>query len=272
MINDLRFLFLRNLYYKYVRANRYPLYKRVKFDTEIQKLKGIHYGEKCFIIGNGPSLTASDLSVIKENKIPSFAANSIYKMFDKTDWRPTYYVFQDQQIIDGLAEKFYELSSFCKLMFVRRDSYFQLSREVRNKSNIMFPKVVMRIRKDRFYDFSDDLSKFSFDGCTVTYLMMQIAYYMGFKTIYLIGVDHNFPVSYDENDKIIVDNTMKLHCFKDEKSVVLNPSRALEATYAYRSAEKFCREHGVIVINATRGGKLEVFERREFDKLMSTNE
>ncbi len=38
---------------------------------------------------------------------------------------------------------------------------------------------------------------------------------------------------------------------------------------AYMSLREYAKEHGIRVLNATRGGKLEVFERVNFDKLMN---
>ena len=36
---------------------------------------------------------------------------------------------------------------------------------------------------------------------------------------------------------------------------------------SYIAARRFAEKHGVKIYNATRGGKLEVFERVNFDKL-----
>ena len=67
-------------------------------DSEyIRSLKNAFKGLRCFIIGNGPSLTPSDLDKIK-NEV-SFAANRIYYMFDKTEWRPTFYMCCDKEAI-----------------------------------------------------------------------------------------------------------------------------------------------------------------------------
>lgn len=64
---------------------------------QIAELRNSHEGERCFIIGNEPSLRAEDLSRIKE--IPSFASNRIYEIYDLTDWRPTFYCIQDYEVI-----------------------------------------------------------------------------------------------------------------------------------------------------------------------------
>ena len=46
-----------------------------------------------------------------------------------------------------------------------------------------------------------------------------------------------------------------------------NPPQVIEMTYAYMSAEPYSRDHGFRIFNATRGGKLEVFERKNFDEV-----
>ena len=57
------------------------------------RYKDKHLGQRCFIIGNGPSLKAKDLDKIKGEF--SFGANMIYKIFPETNWRPTYYFVED---------------------------------------------------------------------------------------------------------------------------------------------------------------------------------
>ncbi|MBQ4379398.1 MAG: hypothetical protein II821_09430 [Treponema sp.] len=39
------------------------------------------------------------------------------------------------------------------------------------------------------------------------------------------------------------------------------------ATNAFFAAKRYADEHGVRILNATRGGKIEVFERVDFDSL-----
>ena len=58
--------------------------------------------KRCFIVGNGPSLNIADLESIK-NEI-TFGFNRIYYMFDKTDWRPTFYCSEDIQILQNSVD------------------------------------------------------------------------------------------------------------------------------------------------------------------------
>ena len=65
--------------------------------NSIKALKNIHYGKRCFIVGNGPSLKVEDLEKI-QNEI-CFGTHRIYQIFDKTYWRPMYYCAQDYKLI-----------------------------------------------------------------------------------------------------------------------------------------------------------------------------
>lgn len=70
-------------------------------NKRIRKLylyKNLHKGERCFIVANGPSLTINDLNMIKNEYC--FGCNGIYKIFENTDWRPTYWCVSDGHIID----------------------------------------------------------------------------------------------------------------------------------------------------------------------------
>ena len=62
---------------------------------ELRRFKNSHLGERCFIVGNGPSLKIEDLEKLYVNGEITFAFNMIYKIFDQTLWRPTYYGISD---------------------------------------------------------------------------------------------------------------------------------------------------------------------------------
>lgn len=59
----------------------------------LERLKDSHKGERCFLIGNGPSLTGEDLHLLKDEY--TFGTNMVYKIFDKTDWRPSFHCVSD---------------------------------------------------------------------------------------------------------------------------------------------------------------------------------
>ena len=63
----------------------------------LKQFQNIHIGERCFIVGNGPSLRCEDLDMLKQEI--TFGSNYIYKIFNKTDWRPTYYFNSDNMVL-----------------------------------------------------------------------------------------------------------------------------------------------------------------------------
>lgn len=64
----------------------------------IIKLKNRYKNKRCFVIGNGPSLKLDDLNKLKNEF--TFASNKIYKIFNQTDWRPSFYFAEDSLIYE----------------------------------------------------------------------------------------------------------------------------------------------------------------------------
>ena len=124
------------------------------------------------------------------------------------------------------------------------------------------------------YAFSKKADRFIYDGNTVTYMSIELAAYMGFSEIYLLGVDHNYPILRDNSGKVTVDKTVAAHFYETADDNYGDDSKHFKSaaielvTKMYETAEKYSRDFGSFrIYNATRGGKLEVFERVEFDSL-----
>ena len=229
-------------------------------------LKNKHVGERCFVIGNGPSLSINDLDKLK-NEV-SFAANKIYLAFDQTDWRPTYYCVEDHLVLQQNLKEINNLQGMIKLIPEAMNNW------------------VLGIKGAIFYnllwsDFYPDFPKFGIDaletlywGSTVIYSMMQLACFMGIRDIYLIGVDFNFNIP--ENVKqngIELTSTGEINHFHPnyrkpgEKWHVPN-LHVQEKSFG--SAKSEIQKLGGCIYNATRGGKLEVFPRVDFDKIIAS--
>ena len=243
-----------------------------EIEQRLKKYKDIHKGKRCFIIGNGPSLRMEDLNMLKDEI--TFAANSIYLMFDKTDWRPNNYLCGDSyayradyDLIENLdiPNKFISLSAAFKVgKLSDKVLYFKTSSD---KTNIINGKI----EENKLYSFSYDITDGINYESTVLYSAVQIAVYMGFTEIYLLGVDCNY------NHELLQDGTCKVNNINDyfdeeatkgyEKYLSIGvPVYAMQR--AWKSAKEACEKVGVTIKNATRGGKLEVFERVNFDELI----
>lgn len=66
-------------------------FSRTKYGKLLALYKGKFTGKRCFLIGNGPSLRAEDLTRLHEAGEITFAFNRIYNIFDQTPWRPSFY-------------------------------------------------------------------------------------------------------------------------------------------------------------------------------------
>jgi hypothetical protein len=230
-------------------------------DRKLLALKGKHQGQRCFIIGNGPSLRIIDLDALK-NEI-TFAANKIFLAFQFTDWRPTYYNVEDYLDIQEYHQVINSLSGFIKLLRWWPDKLL-----LKGEDTIFYD--MYDLPNSKYPDFSTSPLKGVFCGFSVTYSSLQFAYFMGCKEIYFIGVDFSYklPDVVDKKSKVIDQGEANyfLPNYRKKGDVWFEPKLDLqEKSLAY--AKDFCKDRGVKIYNATRGGKLEVFPRVDFESL-----
>lgn len=252
-----------------------------KYAGKVKRFLNCHENkERCFIIGNGPSLRIDDLEKLSGEI--SFASNSIYAVYESTDWRPTYYTVTDPICCDAFfesKENLKKIISDCEAAFtsvIEKGFKFRDDEELQN---------LYYIRRKRSIDpktelpyFSNDCSEIIYGAATVTYVMLQLAVYMGFKQIYLLGIDFTF--SHERHkDGTVKSNNVVDHMDQIEEVDQRHGKAKKEQTGyhyladidmqrdGYLSAKKYADEHGIKIYNATRGGKLEVFERVDFDTL-----
>ena len=224
---------------------------------KLKALKDSASNKRCFIVGNGPSLTMSDLDLIRDEDC--FASNLIFKIFDRTQWRPKYYFIQDPyaDIGNGLES----FPSSTKKFYA--DSFLRVHKD--KKTDDIFCFKTKRCYKE--VKFSSDFSKEVFSHYTITYTMIQAAVYFGYKEIVLLGIDHNYALTVDSKGRVIENKDVISHAFADKnpKEVVAN-IEGMNA--AYIKARDILSTKGVKVFNSTRGGKLEWFPRKKLEDLL----
>lgn len=243
----------------------------VKQDTRfesIKQLQNTHFGERCFIVATGPSVTHDDLNSLKHEF--SISMNSIVNILPEVDYRPSLYICQDLSVFERVKEKYnllpdeaiyigvgntrkYFSGSSISLKDVEKFKNIGLFHldGVSNVFHINFNKK--RLKPKLSYDCYKDIK----DGTTVTYSAIQMAVYMGFKEIYLIGVDCNYTGKVKHIGEYNPDADMS--AVADD--IVNNSNKVFG--YASRKLEKI----GVKLYNATRGGNLNTVPRADFDTL-----
>lgn len=241
-------------------------FETTKYGRVIAALKDSHKGERCFVIGNGPSLTAEDLNRLQDSEIPTFAMNRVFKFFPQTRWRPTYYISEDILILGDTVREVEAIPSEITFIPVNLNWY----EGVDVKGAKYFWMDYNSELKDTFGLSLDCAHAVRCRG-TVTSTCIQFAVYMGFSEIYLLGIDHNYSKSIDLNGNVVEDKSVKDYFVDnydfDIKDQVVHDMRA--PTLAFCDVEQLSRKLGTFrVYNATRGGKLEVFERVGFDEIV----
>ena len=226
--------------------------------SKIEKYKNKYSNERCFIIGNGPSLSVIDLEKLKNEY--TFAANRIYKIYERTAWRPSFYCVQDYDVIMASYKSINNISESKKFVGITPTRHYPALKDC-----IAF-KLVLDIKPyPELPGFSIDPAFGLYNSFTVTYACIQIACYMGFKKIYLIGVDHKYSVEKKADGTVVKHEGLKDHF--DDNDKIDNIPQLDKSTLAYMAAKEYAYKHGIEIYNATRGGALEVFPRIDFDTL-----
>ena len=239
-------------------------YHLLPWGRRLRMLKDVHHGKRCFIIGNGPSLSASDLTCLYEHDEITFGFNRVFHIFSDTPWRPTYYMSQDDKMLKGCVSDVERLTAKIKFVPIEMPWYYGIKVKGAHYYHTENGEV------EGVLKFSDEIDKCVVLWGTVVYSAIQFAAYMGIKEIYLIGVDHHFQKTLNMKGEIVIDPTAKSDYFckaydadKDELYIP-NTDRT---TQIYEAAKCYADQRGIKIYNATRGGKLEVFPRVEFDSL-----
>jgi len=173
-------------------------------------MKNKYEGQRCFIIGNGPSLTPEILDRLIDER--TFAVNRIAKIFDRTEWRPTFYVGVTDAIFDGRHRgdilegirssdtaicwgRYREIPATHSIKHI---IYVNCSHDEDARSDQA---------KDEWWsdDVAERLDKF---GVSV-FPALQLAVYFGFTTIYLIGCDGNYTPPSNGKDNSHFDNAYR---------------------------------------------------------------
>jgi len=241
------------------------------YRPRLRALRQHHKGtDRCFIIGNGPSLNHTDLSLLKDEVC--IAVNGFFLKMPELDWFPTFYLVEDHLVAEDRAKEIGELQGPIKLF----PAYLAYCMKTADDT-IFFNHRPRKSYPDGF-DFSTDAAQVTYTGCTVTFTALQLACYFGFKHIHLIGVDADYDVPQDAvaSDTYGTgvldmgsDDPNHFHPDYFGKGYRWHDPQVDKMVEAYKEAEKVTREHGESrIFNATRGGRLEVFERTDYNALL----
>lgn len=219
------------------------------------KLKNAHRGQRAFILGNGPSLRNTDVRKLKGEQ--TFGMNRVYLAFPEWGFQTSYFVSVNDLVIQQAAAEIMALPMPKFLSWRAR-------RHVQPTADTIFLNSTYERPT-----FAKDARGRLWEGATVTYVALQLAYHMGFDPVILIGVDHNFASKGEPNTTVVSEGGDKDHFdaryfgrgFRWQLPDLEMSERA------YRMARASFEADGRRVLDATVGGKLTVFPRVEYNSL-----
>ena len=223
---------------------------------QLKSLYNSHAGERCFIIGNGPSLRQTDMTLLKGEF--TFGLNRIYLIFPELGFSTSCLVSVNDLVLEQCAGEMKAL---------------ELPKYLTWRSRRWFSNDPWAVFVDTDFtgqeDFAPKATGRVFEGFTVTYVALQLAFHMGFSEAILIGVDHNFVTQGPANEAVISQGDDPNHFapnyfgagFKWQLPDLEGSERA------YVLARSAFEGAGRRVVDATIGGRLTIFSKVDYNTL-----
>ena len=237
------------------------------------KFKNIHKEKRCFIVCSGPSIKNQNLLFL-EDEITFFVSSGFLHPHYSTI-KPNYHFTPDILITPKLTIERY-IEWFKKMDEVIGDTHLFLSFSDKEfiKSKGLFPnrsinfiKMGLAWSKDqtKIYDITEEIPWVQ----SVSIMCLIVAMYMGFKTIYLLGTEHDsFKGEYRhfyENNEMTEDSVV------DNKISSIYPElkSSVSLWEQYLHLKRIAENNNIDIFNATEGGALDVFPRVKFETLFT---
>jgi hypothetical protein len=237
--------------------------KELNNEDGLASLFNLHKGKRAFVLGNGPSLKLDDLNLL-QNEI-TFASNKIFLAFSETKYRPTYWTICDALVAENCIDEIRMLELIkigawsTKSLLMGTDFMFFSNAPRKNSRNI----------------YTWDLIKGIYAGHSVVNFSLKLAYWMGIREVYVIGVDFKFSVPKTTTGRKIFGNDVIIsqgelnHFHPNYRKIGESWTMPqLEAQRNdFQTTGKFYEQNGGIIYNASRYSELDVWERVKFETL-----
>ena len=233
-------------------------------NNRLYALKDIHKGKRAFLIGNGPSLRIEDLEKL-ENEI-TFASNKIFLGFDQTVWRPTYYTVADHVVAQNNKKTIKPL----KLEKIFAHSVWNYFKQ---QKDVIFTNSPTKEGEESW-----DLIKGVRAGYSVINFDLKLAFWMGIREVYVIGVDFHFEDKsirtgrFEKGNEVVISVGEQNHFHPDYRKAgeTWTIPRLDKQKKEFLKARQMYEAAGGKIYNASRRTKLDAWERVDFDQVVSS--
>ena len=234
-------------------------------------------GERVFLIGNGPSLNKTPLYYLKNEYTMCF--NRFYIINERINWTPSFFLTVDDLVLSDIIN---DLDSIVP------ETIYSFFPDVHFRGEKFIDKIpqhdkIYWLRQKFGQGFSTKLP-YIYPGGSVIYEGLQILHYLGFKKIYLVGVDMNYRIH--DNVKYINDKDIEIISQDDDDPNHFDP-RYFGKNRKYHQPEEFVihniikninfaskklKELDVEILNVGYDSHLECFQKREFENILNISD
>ncbi|MFP4355604.1 MAG: class I SAM-dependent methyltransferase [Phycisphaerae bacterium] len=163
--------------------------------SELASLKDKHKGQRCFIIGNGPSLNLTDLDLIAGEQ--TIAMNRISLLYDRTSWRPSYYVYMSDNVDNPNWGEPWQQSVTQAVACPQTTSFIwrRYAHAVHEPGNVIWLDSITEQQIGTDGTFSTNAAQYISKTGTTMNAALQLAFHLGFDPVIILGADLNWVTS-----------------------------------------------------------------------------
>ena len=179
------------------------------FDMEIDEYiedYEFNKNKKCFILGTGPSLSKVDLSLL--NNHTTIGVNLILC----SDFIPDYICVSDREMIVDNYDKIIDDKMIDGEYFIVKPKDLNILNKLEKLKNVHLLDGFKEQGDIRKPYIDENLKKFSMTkNGVINDLAISVAIHLGFKEIYLIGVDgeHGSKTHFYDHNEVVVDSIVR---------------------------------------------------------------
>lgn len=209
-------------------------------------------GETCVLVANGPSLNKMELSFL--SKVTTIGMNKIFLGFNKFGFYPNYYVSVNPTVIQQSVDEIKRLN--CIKFIGNRGGSFISEDALTYELNTKYPP----------HRFCKDIALGVREGGTVTFAALQLAYYLGFTRLIIIGMDHSFNFEGMPNEKNFMQGADTNHFSEGYFGFGQNwDNPDLEKSEeSYRIAKEIFEADRRQILDATVEGQCNIFRKVDY--------
>jgi glycosyltransferase involved in cell wall biosynthesis len=236
-----------------------------KNNERLYELRDIHKGRRAFIIGDDPGVPIEDLEKLRDEI--TLASNRIFLLFSRTGWRPTYYTLTDHRVASNNKDNINSLR--LKKIFSGK-----IGGQFKGRKDVIFVNSPPDQGEENYH-----LVKGVRAGYSIINFNLKVAYWLGIREVYMIGVDffhHEQSLLTGKIGKDIEvdistgeENHFRPDWQKNGGSKTINRfDRQVDESLAIK---KRYEAAGGKIYNASRQTKLDIWERIEFDQVIENS-